>query len=136
MLIHTDPFELFQRFFRDSGLPRPVAPVDAYVQGDEFVVAIDLPGVRQDSIELTVTQNVVTVEAERAASAPEGVQFVVAERATGTVRRQLFLGENLDIDKIQARYEAGVLTLHIPVAEQAKPHKIAVTTADRKEINA
>lgn len=137
MLIRTDPFEgLFQWFFRDNARSRLVAPVDAYRQGDEFLVAIDLPGVRQDSIDLTVAQNVLTVQAERSASAGDDVQFVVSERATGTIRRQLFLGDDLDTDKIQANYEAGVLTLRIPVVEPAKPRKIAVAAAQPKEINA
>jgi HSP20 family protein len=69
--------------------------------------------------------------------AGDGVEVVLAERPTGTFRRQLFLGDSLDTDHIQASYEHGVLTVRIPVAEQAKPHKIAITGGtEHRQINA
>jgi HSP20 family protein len=142
-LLRTDPLReldrLTQQFFGPSGtLSRPaVMPMDAYRAGDEFVVALDLPGVHPDSIDLDVEQDVLTVRAERRGPAPDGAEYQVAERPRGMLSRQLFLGEALDSDNIQANYEAGVLTLRIPVAEHAKPRKIAISAGgDAKQINA
>ncbi len=110
-------------------------PMDAYRQGDEFVVALDLPGVDADSIDLTVEQNVLTVHAERRPDIPEDVERVVGERRYGTFSRQLFLGETLDTDRLQADYDDGVLSIRIPVAEQAKPRKIEIgRTSGRQQI--
>lgn len=143
MLMRTDPFReldrLTQQFFGANGTPsRPAAmPMDAYRAGDEYVVAFDLPGVHPDSIDLDVEQNVLTVKAERPGGAEDGAEYQVAERPRGVFSRQLFLGEALESDKIQASYEAGVLTLRIPVAERAKPRKIAISAhSDTKQINA
>ena len=145
MLMRTDPFReldrLTQQVFggQQGTWSRPVAmPMDAYRSGDEFVVAFDLPGVDPDAIELDVERNVLTVKAERQpAERGEGVETLTAERAHGAFSRQLFLGDTLDIDSISASYHAGVLTLRIPVAEQAKPRKIVVSNADsgRKQID-
>jgi HSP20 family protein len=103
------------------------------------VVSFDLPGVAPEAIELDVEQNVLTVKAERRPAAPdEHVEMQVAERPLGVFSRQLFLGDTLDTDHIDARYDAGVLTLRIPIAEKAKPRKIAIANADsgRTQINA
>ena len=137
MLMRTDPFREFdrltQQFFGTGGVqgtwskPSPM-PLDAYRSGDEYVVAFDLPGVEPDAIELDVERNVLTVKAERRPpKVPENVEMQVAERPLGVFSRQLFLGETLDTEKIEAHYDAGVLTLRIPLAEQAKPRRIAVT---------
>jgi HSP20 family protein len=145
MLMRTDPFRELDRltnqvFGSVAGTwSRPTAmPMDAYRSGDEFVVAFDLPGVAPDAIELDVERNVLTVKAERRPSVTgDNVEMQVAERPLGAFSRQLFLGDTLDTDHIQAHYDAGVLTLRIPVAEAAKPRKIAITGADtRKEIKA
>jgi HSP20 family protein len=145
MLMRTDPFRdldrLTQQLFGTAGTwSRPTAmPMDAYRSGNEFVVAFDLPGVSPDAIELNVERNVLTVKAERRpAVTGDDVQMQVAERPLGVFSRELFLGDTLDAEHITASYEAGVLTLRIPVAEQAKPRKIEISQSesDRKEINA
>ncbi|MDA2809356.1 Hsp20/alpha crystallin family protein [Nocardiopsis sp. RSe5-2] len=129
MLMRTDPFREFdrltQRVFNEA---RPaVMPMDAYREGEEFVIHFDMPGVAADSIDLQVERDVLTVKAERPApERTEGRETVVSERPTGTFSRQLFLGETLDTERIRADYDGGVLTVVIPVAEQAKPRKIAV----------
>jgi HSP20 family protein len=133
MLMRTDPFRDFDRLAQQLlGTPSRTAamPMDAYRKGDTFLVQFDLPGVDPSSIDLTVEQNVLTVSAERRAPEVDGVQPLIAERAQGRFSRQLFLGETLDTDKIQADYGAGVLTLTIPVLEQAKPRRIEITSAD------
>lgn len=140
MLMRTDPFRDFDRLTQQlfGANTRPsVMPMDAYRSGDEFLVHFDLPGSDPETIELDVERNVLNVRAERRSPAPEDAEMLVAERPTGTFTRQLFLGETLDTDRIDASYEAGVLTLRIPVAEQAKPRRIQITGGggDRKEIS-
>ncbi|GDY33607.1 Hsp20/alpha crystallin family protein [Gandjariella thermophila] len=146
MLMRTDPFRELDRltnlvFGNTAGTwSRPAAmPMDAYRSGDEFVVAFDLPGVSPEAIELDVERNVLTVKAERRPLATaDDVQMQVSERPLGVFSRQLFLGDTLDTDNIRASYDAGVLTLRIPIAEQAKPRKITVSTGESspKEISA
>jgi HSP20 family protein len=57
------------------------------------------------------------------------VRYVLTERQVGAVSRQIFLSDTLDTDRLEARYDNGVLTLSIPVTEQAKPRKIEVAAA-------
>ena len=146
MLMRTDPFRELDRLTQQVFGPaagtwsRPTAmPMDAYRAGDQFVVAFDLPGVDPDAIELDVERNVLTVKAERRPVVTgEQVEMQVAERPLGVFSRQLFLGDTLDADRIDASYEAGVLTLRIPIAERAKPRKITISNADsgQHQINA
>jgi HSP20 family protein len=111
--------------------------MDAYRDGEEFVVHFDLPGVDPSTVDLNVERNVLTVKAERTHSYGDDVELQVAERPRGVFSRQLFLGETLDTDRIQATYDAGVLTLRIPIAERAKPRKIEISaTGSAKQINA
>ncbi|MGM1061969.1 Hsp20/alpha crystallin family protein [Saccharothrix sp. Mg75] len=145
MLMRTDPFReldrLAQQFLSGPGTwsrPTPM-PMDAYRAGEEFVVEFDLPGVTADAIELDVERNVLTVKAERRPNRrTDGVEMQVSERPLGVFSRQLFLGDTLDTEHIRADYDSGVLTLRIPIAEKAKPRRIAIGTADtgRKEIDA
>ncbi|MFI1000760.1 Hsp20/alpha crystallin family protein [Streptomyces galbus] len=140
MLMRTDPFREFDRLaqqvFGSTGRPAAMA-MDAYRAGDDFLVHFDLPGIDPETIELDVERNVLNVRAERRNPAPEGAELLVAERPTGSFTRQLFLGDTLDTERIDASYEAGVLTLRIPVAEQAKPRRIQISggTSDRKQIS-
>ena len=135
MLMRTDPFReldrLTQQVFGQLGTgtwsrPSPM-PMEAYRHGDELVVQFDLPGVDPESIDLHVEQDTLTVKAERRpAVTGDDVQTVVAERPYGVFSRQLFLGDTLDADRIEAQYDAGVLTVTIPVAEEARPRRIQV----------
>ncbi|MCW2541566.1 MAG: heat shock protein Hsp20 [Frankiales bacterium] len=140
MLMRTDPFReldrLTQQVFGTATRPA-VMPMDAWRAGDEFVVEFDLPGVSPESVDLDVERNVLTVRAERPARAGEE-ELVAAERPRGIFSRQLILGDNLDTGKIDASYDAGVLTLRIPVAERAKPRKITIMSKgeDRHAIDA
>jgi HSP20 family protein len=138
MLMRTEPFRGLDRSARQafSGTwSRPAAmPMDAYRAGDEFVVAFDLPGVPVDAIEVSVERDVLTVKAERRPVADgDDVRLQISERPLGVFSRRLFLGDALDADNIRAGYEAGVLTLRIPVLEKAKPRRIAVSGAARHE---
>jgi HSP20 family protein len=141
MLIRHDPFREFDRFFAPANRT-PSAPIDAYRRDEHVFVDIDLPGVAPESIDVTVERNVLTVRATRAFVHPEGDQFFVRERTDGVVTRQLFLGDTLDAGHVQADYVNGVLTVSIPVAQQAKPRRIEVSTgapaaqADTVEVEA
>jgi HSP20 family protein len=140
MLMRTDPFREFDRLTQQlfNASQRPTAmPIDAYRKDDWFYVHFDLPGVRSDDIELTVERNVLTVRAQRTGVSDDGVELIAAERPQGTFTRQLFLGDTLDTDKLEADYDAGVLTVRIPVAEQAKPRRVEISASDeRRKIEA
>jgi len=138
MLMRTDPFRDLDRLTQQL-LGTPARPalmtMDAWRDGDEFVVEFDLPGVTPDSVDLGVERNVLTVRAERPALNGDR-ELVAAERPRGVFSRQLILGDNLDMENIGASYSAGVLTVRIPVAEQAKPRKIMISgeEGDRQAI--
>ena len=143
MLMRTDPFRELDRlthqlFGTNGTASRPaVMPMDAYRHGEQFVVQFDLPGVDPSSIDLDVERNVLTIKAERSPTYGEDVELQVAERPRGVFSRQLFLGDTLDADRIEAHYDAGVLTLRLPIAEKAKPRKIEITGGNApKVINA
>ena len=129
-----DPFRgldrTFDRLFNDplrgtSG--GAIMPMDLYRSGESFVAHIDLPGVDPSSIDIDVEDRTLTVRAQRSAPEEEGAQWLSRERPTGTFARQLSLGRGLALDRIEADYRDGVLSLTIPVAEEAKPRKISVT---------
>ncbi|WP_223830526.1 Hsp20/alpha crystallin family protein [Nocardiopsis quinghaiensis] len=114
-----------------DGSVHPAAmPMDAYRDDDSLVVHFDLPGVRADSIDLEIERNGLTVRAERTGAAVEDRETVVAERPSGTFSRQLFLDEALDLDNVTADHTDGVLTLRVPVAEQARPRKISISEGE------
>ncbi|MEU0968966.1 Hsp20/alpha crystallin family protein [Streptomyces sp. NPDC005917] len=142
MLMRTDPFReldrLTQQLLGPGTWTRPSPmPMDAYREGDEYVVAFDLPGVSPDAIDIDVERNMLTVKAERR-PVPKGdeVQMELSERPLGVFSRQIVLADTLDTEHIKADCDQGVLTLRIPIAERAKPRKIAIGGgSDRKEIS-
>ena len=130
MLMRTDPFRDFDRLAQQllgtGTTSRPaIMPMDAWREGDQFVVEFDLPGVAPDTLDIDVERNVLTVKAERPARNGDW-EALASERPKGLFSRQLVLGDNLDLEHIDAHYDAGVLRLRIPVAERAKPRKIEV----------
>lgn len=139
MLMRTDPFRdldrLTQNLFGLGTTTRPATmPLDAWRSGDEFIIELDLPGVDPSSIDVDVERNVLTVRAERPVRANDA-ELLNAERPRGVFSRQLFLGDALDTEKVSANYQHGVLTLRIPVAEQAKPRKVEVKALDSADDN-
>lgn len=132
MLMRFDPFRELDRLTSQVvGTTRQsVMPMDAYRHGDRFLVHFDLPGVDPGSIDLTVERNVLTVTAERSWHREEGHEVLVTERPQGRFTRRLFLADSLDTERIEATYDAGVLTVAIPVAETARPRKVEVTAGD------
>ncbi len=147
MLMRFDPFRELDRLGQQlwsrnglwgsrDGFWAAAAPLDAYRQGDRFVVQVDLPGVEPSSIDVSVDRNVLTIKADRSWAPAEVDEVLVSERPRGSFSRQLFLGEALDADAIEASYDQGVLTLAIPVADSAKPRRVAVTVGSAPELNA
>jgi HSP20 family protein len=134
MLVRTDPFRdldrLTQQFFGTSTRPA-VMPMDAWREGDNFILEFDLPGVDPASVDLDVERNVLTVRAERPVREVPGEQLA-SERPRGVFSRQLILGDNLDTARVNASYDNGVLRLQIPVAEAAKPRKISIHTTAKE----
>ena len=131
MLMRTDPFRDFDRLAQQvlgaGTTSRPaVMPMDAWRQGDTFVIEFDLPGVRPETVDIDVERNVLTLKAERSPRNGDW-EMLANERPTGLFSRQLVLGDNLDLERIEASYDAGVLRLVVPVAERAKPRKIEVS---------
>ncbi len=140
LLRTTDPFRDLDRLAQQlmGTTNRPVVmPMDAWREGDRFVIEFDLPGVSPQTIDLDVERNVLTVSAERVARNGDW-EMLASERPRGRFSRQLVLGDNLDLDQVEATYDAGVLRLAVPVAEKAKPRKISITgtESDRTAIEA
>jgi HSP20 family protein len=131
MLMRTDPFRELDRLAQqllarsDSQL---TMPMDAWKEGDFFTVELDLPGVRESEIDLEVERGVLTVRAERRPAERDGREVIHAERPAGVFQRQIFLSDALDAEQVEAEFRDGVLTLRIPMAEQAKPRKVLIGT--------
>ena len=140
MLVRTDPFRDLDRmtppFVQPAGTAtRPATmPLDAWREGEEFFVELDLPGVDPSTLEVGVERNVLTVTAERPLRAQDA-DLLLAERPRGVFSRQLLLGDALDTDRIAGSYDAGVLTLRIPLSDRAKPRKVQVEVRGGREID-
>jgi HSP20 family protein len=129
MLLRFDPFRDIDRLANEilgaPRVPQPM-PMDCYRHGDTFFLHFDLPGIDTDTLDVTEENNTLTVRAQRPAAAPQDAVYLVAERPVGAYARQLVVGDGLNLEAITAVYQDGVLTLTIPVAEQAKPRKIDI----------
>lgn len=140
MLLRWDPLREFDRMASslfDDVRPRAM-PMDAYRHGDELFIHLDLPGVDPDTIELTVERNILSVSARRSFDRTESDELFVSERPQGVFSRQVFLGDGLDTDRLDAAYDRGVLTVTVPVLESAKPRRIpiAIESGERAAIGA
>ncbi|MCL1837975.1 MAG: Hsp20/alpha crystallin family protein [Propionibacteriaceae bacterium] len=129
-----DPFREVDRWLGDMRTPANTAmPMDLFREGDSFIAKIDLPGVDPASIDVDIDERTLTIRAERPVQKNQEQKWLVKERPIGTFARQLTLGYGVALDKIEANYADGVLTLQIPVTEEAKPRKIAVTHSDSQQ---
>ena len=134
-VMRFDPFHDFDRITEQLlGGTRGMRtiPMEAYRRGDQFFIHLDLPGVVPDDVDLTIERNVVTIRAQRQSPRQEGDEVLIDERPQGSFTRQLFLGENLDAERLNASYDLGVLTITIPVAEQAKPRRVQIAAESRQ----
>ena len=138
MLMRTDPFRDFDRLTRQvlgTSVRPSVMPMDAWKDDGHLVMEFDLPGITPDSIDLDVERNVLRVSAERGQLSGER-ELIAEERPRGIFSRELMLSDNLDTEKIEADYAGGVLTVRVPVAENAKPRKIAVNQGSERDYQA
>jgi HSP20 family protein len=135
--LRFDPFRDFDRLaaevFGTARTPS-LMPMDCLRTGDQFVVRFDLPGIDTDSLEVSAENQTLTVKAQRTRHDPDGSTYLVSERPSGTYSRQLVLGDGLAVEDITAEYRDGVLTLTIPVSEQAKPRKIEIVRGGQSTI--
>ena len=139
-LMRFDPLREFDRWAEQALTSQRTRtmPMEAFRRGDQFFVALDVPGVEPEDVDLTVERNVVTIRATRHTLRKEGDDVLVDERPQGEFTRELFLGDNLDWDKLAANYERGVLTLEIPVSEASKPRKVQIgaSSTEREPLKA
>jgi HSP20 family protein len=131
VVLTFDPFRDLDRLAEQmlAGSATMAMPLDLYRSGDHFVLHCDLAGIDPGSVQVGVENRVLTIRAERTQRTDDEVQWIRRERRNGTFERRLTLGDGLDLDKIDATWQDGVLTLTIPVADTAKPRRIPITMA-------
>jgi HSP20 family protein len=138
----SNPFDVLSQFDRlassvfDTARTPRLMPVDLFRNGDQYVLSADLPGIDPESVDLDVDGQLLTIRAERQQPMEEDAKWLVHERPYGSYMRQFTLGDGVDRERITANYANGVLSVIVPMAERAKPRKIAVSSADRKEVMA
>ena len=135
-MLRFDPFRDIDRLTEQVlGVPAGSAraprfmPMDLYRSGDHYVLHVDLPGADPGTIDVNIEDRTLTIRAQRTSRTEQDVQWLVNERPSGTYARQLTVGRGLALDKMNATYADGVLTLSIPVAEESKPRKVEVQHA-------
>ncbi len=134
MATRFDPFHEMDRMLGQLvGAERAAAamPLDLYRAGDHYVLNMDLPGVDPGTIDVNVEDRTLTIRAQRTPHEATDIQWLAKERSTGTFARQLTVGRGLALDNISATYTDGVLTLTIPVAEEAKARRIEVQHGEK-----
>ncbi|CAN3128630.1 Heat-shock protein Hsp20 [Mycobacterium sp. smrl_JER01] len=135
-LMRFDPFRELDRLAEQALAGARTAhtlPMEAFRRGDQFIVALDVPGIKGEDIDVTVERNVIEISARRRPLRQDGDELIVDERPQGEFRRQLFLGDNLDPNKLSAACDGGVLTLTVPVSEESKPRKVQIGTANQDQ---
>lgn len=113
-----------------------IMPMDAFEQNGIYTLRFDLPGVDPDQVDLTVENHVLTVTAERPIEETEEVTWLLRERPSGTHRREVRLGDRLDTQNITAHHDNGVLTVTIPVHEEAKATKVSISSSTAEKLTA
>ncbi len=142
MLLTTfDPFtrdfdRIISRTFGPAWRTASAMPMDAVRTEDGLVLRFDLPGIDPASIDVTVDRGVLTVGAKRTEEHTEGEKPVIRERITGSFSRQVRLGDAAETAKIEAGYHDGVLTVRVPLAETAKPRKVAIQAGEPEGLTA
>lgn len=102
-------------------------PLDVVESDDAFIVTASVPGMNADDLDITITDNVLTIKGEyKADKTVEEGQYHIRERRYGSFGRSISLPVTVDADGVDASYENGVLTLTVPKAEEVKPRRIAV----------
>ena len=130
-----DPFDEMDRMLSAMGTNWRGGrmPLDAYEKDGVYTLRFDLPGVSSEDLDITVENKVLTVKAQRSFEDTVGANWMLRERPTGIHSRTVRLGDRLDAGEVSANYDNGVLTITIPVKEEAKPQKIEVAVASQPE---
>jgi HSP20 family protein len=110
--------------------------MDGIRRQEDVVLRFDLPGVSQENIEVSVDRGVLSVTAKRDEEKTDAERPFIRERVTGSLRRRVYLGDAYDADQVEAAYENGVLTVRVPLAEQAKARKVEIGNDTKKMIAA
>jgi HSP20 family protein len=105
------------------GYAAPPANIMAADSG--YTIEIDMPGVKKEGLEITVENNELTITGRRQSELPQG-ELLYCESALADYRRSFELGPDIDTEKISAEIAQGVVKLHLPKSEKAKPRKIQV----------
>ncbi|NOX90172.1 MAG: Hsp20/alpha crystallin family protein [Calditrichaeota bacterium] len=103
-----------------------VPAVDIYETNDEIVLMAEMPGVDEKTIDVVLDNDVLTIRGQVVSEIPEGYELVYSEYDVGDFERSFTINESIDVDKIEARYQNGVLNVRLPKAEPAKAKKIEV----------
>lgn len=152
MLTRWDPFRemMIVRNARDRRFDRnlAVAPsswrsfnwsvaLDVVENDEEFIVRASLPGINPDDLEITFSDNKLTIKGEVTEEEElEEARYHLRERRYGSFSRSIKLPSGIEADKIEAHYESGVLNLHLPKVEEVKPKKISIKTSSPEVIDA
>jgi HSP20 family protein len=135
-MLRFDPFEELNQILstREARWRGGIMPMDAFEKDGLYTLRFDLPGVDPDHVDLMVENNTLTVTAERKIEDTEGANWLLRERPHGRHSRQMRIGERLDTSNVKASYDQGVLTVTIPIREEAKPHKVAIKAGSHEAI--
>ncbi|NNF08782.1 MAG: Hsp20/alpha crystallin family protein [Acidimicrobiia bacterium] len=137
MFRFSDPFEEMDRVMNQVGgrWRGGLMPIDAFEKEGVYTLKFDLPGVEPDHVDLTVDSGVLRVTVDRKMEDTEGANWLLRERATGTTSREIRLGNRLDSTAVEASYDQGVLTVTLPIKEEAKPRRVSIGGGDQKAID-
>jgi HSP20 family protein len=152
MLTRWDPFRemmvvrnsLDRRFDEDLSLAPSSwksfnwsVALDVVESDDEYLIKASLPGINPDDLEITFSDNKLTIKGEvKEEKELDEAHYHLRERRFGSFTRSIKLPSGIDTEKIEANYDKGVLELRLPKVEEIKPKKIAVKTTDTKVIDA
>jgi HSP20 family protein len=129
------PFRLLDELFRTSGNGRVTGftpTLDVRETEDDYVVMVDVPGVKSEDVSIEVSEQVLTISGSRVPVETGDAQLV--ERPYGSFVRNLTLPKGVDSEQIKADYSDGVLTLHISKPAEIKPKKIAIGAGTQKQL--
>jgi len=108
-------------------------PLEMYEKGDSFTVRVEVPGVKMDDIDISMSGETLTIKGERTAPAEvKEEEYQCCEVCYGSFARSVTIPAAVDADKIEATFEDGILQIHVPKAKAAKPAKITVKIAKGK----
>jgi HSP20 family protein len=111
-------------------------PTDIFHSDDKLVIRLDLPGVKPDDVEVTVQESVLVINGNRAFPYDgDKVRFLRRGTFYGDFTQRVQLGKGLDVERIGARYDNGVLELTIPYAEEVQPKKISIEVGDKAALS-